>query len=115
MEQKRINGCEFKKMVYEKIQRRYSVESVYWITKAVFECMADIVENGDCLYIEEYFSLYPKLKNERRVGNFGNPLIIPKHYVPYFKTHKLLNEVCANLSVALRQDLVQNKMRGSAS
>lgn len=94
---KRHNKSEFVKMVYEKVKDRCIYWDTYWIVKAVFECMADIIENGDSLYINQYFTLYPKLMKDKRTGNFGNPCVIPEHYVPYFKTHKILNEACKDL------------------
>lgn len=94
---KRIDKHEFTNMVYDKVKGKGSWESTYWTVKAVFECMADVIENGDSLYIREYLTLYPKLKKDRVTGNFGNPCIIPEHYVPCFKSNKILKEACEQL------------------
>lgn len=92
-----INKYEFMKMVHDKVRGTCSMDDVYWTTKAVFECMAEILEDGDELFIKEYFTLYPQLKKERIVSNFGNPCICPEHYVACFKPGKKLKEACTYL------------------
>lgn len=99
MEQKKIDKHEFTKMVHDKVRGIVSAEDTYWTVKAVFECMADILEEGDSLYIREYFTLYPRLKKGRTVNNFGNPMVSPEHYVPCFKPQKILKDVCKELDV----------------
>lgn len=94
---KKINKVEFNKMVYEKLERKYPVRDIYWIVKAVFECVEDIIRDGDKLIIKDLFSLQPKLKNERVTGNFGNKCTIPSRYVPYFKPSKRLRQICKDL------------------
>lgn len=90
----RVNKHEFMQMVHDKVKGICSTEDVYWTTKAVFECMAEILEEGDELFIKEYFTLYPQLKKERTVSNFGDPCVCPEHYVPCFKPGKNLKEAC---------------------
>lgn len=96
---KRIKKMEFIKMVHDKVRNTETCNywNTYWIVKAVFDCMADILETGDCLYIREYFTLYSKKKKDKRTGNFGNPMIIPEHFETCFKPHKRLKEACKSL------------------
>lgn len=96
---KRIDKHEFTNMVHDKVRGFVSAEDTYWTVRAVFECMADILEEGNSLYIREYFTLYPKLKEERLTGNFGDPCIIPEHYVPCFKPQKILKDVCNSIPI----------------
>lgn len=94
---KDINKNEFIKMVHKKLDGKCNYWNTYWVVKTVFECMKDVLKDGQSLYISGYFSLYPKLMNERVTGNFGNPCVIPEHYVPYFKPHKYLKDACIEI------------------
>ena len=73
---RRINKYEFMKMVHDKVRGKCSMEGVYWTVKAVFECMEEILKDGNSLFIMEYFTMHPRLKKDRTVGNFGNPCVI---------------------------------------
>ena len=64
----RINKYKFIEMVHDKVRGICSRENVYWTVKAVFECMDDILEEGDELYIREYFTLYPRFKKEMKTS-----------------------------------------------
>ena len=95
-----INKKEFRDRVYKKAKDMnpyVTYENTYWILAAVFECMADILEKKETLCIYGYLTMYPNLLKEKRVGNFGNPCVIPEHYVPYFKPHVKLNKACESL------------------
>lgn len=93
----KINKYKFTEMVHDKVRGKCSRESVRWTVNAVFECMADILENGDSLSIMEYFTLYPQLKKERMASGFGNPCIVPEHYVPCFNPGSKLKKACKHL------------------
>lgn len=112
---KRIKKDEFIKMVHRKVneemQRKVDYWSVYWTVRAVFECIADILREGNLLYIREYFKIYPKLKNKRKTGNFGKLCVIPEHYIPYFKPCKKLKDVCAKLQENERLESVDENSR----
>ena len=95
---RRINKYEFMKMVHDKVRGKCSMEGVYWTVKAVFECMDDILEEGDELYIREYFTLYPRFKKEMKTSNFGNPCVIPAHYIPEFKPGSKLKRACEHFT-----------------
>ncbi|GAA6410678.1 hypothetical protein K040078D81_47950 [Blautia hominis] len=43
--------------------------------------------DGNRLVIRDTFSLQPVYKKERKFNNFGNPIVIPGHYVPEFKVY----------------------------
>lgn len=97
---KKLWKPEFDDMVYQKLKQMghyYPREVVYWCTKAVFDCMVDAIENGDSLKVHRTFSLEPRLAKEHKVGNFGNPLIIPEHYGVYFKPHGRMKKACERL------------------
>lgn len=97
MKKKRINKYEFMQMVHDKVRGICSMEDVYWTTKAVFECMEEILKEGDSLLIMGYFTMYPRLKKERKASNFGNPCTIPEHYEPCFKIGTNLKKACTYL------------------
>ena len=94
----RINKYKFIEMVHDKVRGICSRENVYWTVKAVFECMDDILEEGDELYIREYFTLYPRFKKEMKTSNFGNPCVIPAHYIPEFKPGNKLKRACEHFT-----------------
>ena len=94
----RINKNKFIEMVHDKVRGICSRENVYWTVKAVFECMDDILEEGDELYIREYFTLYPRFKKEMKASNFGNPCVIPAHYIPEFKPGSKLKRACEHFT-----------------
>ena len=94
----RINKYKFIEMVHDKVRGICSRENVYWTVKAVFECMDDILEEGDELYIREYFTLYPRFKKEMKTSNFGNPCVSPAHYIPEFKPGSKLKRACEHFT-----------------
>lgn len=84
-----ITRKKFINKVYKKLSGRYSYEAVYWIVKAVFEW----------------------LKKERIVSNFGDPGIVPAHYVPYFSSMKRWKDICKNLKVAEEEKIGKNNKK----
>lgn len=94
---RRINKYEFMKMVHDKVRGKCSMEGVYWTVKAVFECMEEILKDGNSLFIMEYLTMHPRLKKDRTVGNFGNPCVIPEHYEPCVKFGTKLKKACTYL------------------
>lgn len=90
---------DFIKLVSENLEREYSQEAIYWITKSVYKSMLDIVSNGHKLFVSDCFTLEPKLKAEKRTGNFGSPCVIPAHYEPYFKPLKKMKDLCRKIEV----------------
>lgn len=95
-----INKKKFTEKVYKKAKDMnpdVTYENTYWIVKAVFECMADIIENNQSLCIYNYLTLRPKLLKEKRVGNFGNPCVIPEHYVTDIRAHGKLKDACEKI------------------
>jgi len=96
---RRVNEKEFTQRVYEKIiekdpSHRVNYVDVYWTVRSVLDCLGDIIENGDYLYLKGWFSFYAKLKKEKKVTNFGTPLVVPQHYVACFKPYKRLRDAC---------------------
>lgn len=89
-----INKHEFIQMVFDKVRGMYTYEAAYWITKAVFESMEEILKDGNKLMIKGYISMYPQFKKERKVSNFGDPCISPEHYVPCIKPGQYLVDAC---------------------
>lgn len=69
-------------------------ETVYWTNAAFVDALVDVIENGDTLYVWDVFTLKPKVVQEHRVGNFGEPMIIPQHYTAYFESKGRLKEAC---------------------
>lgn len=106
-----ITRKKFINKVYKKLSGRHSYEAVYWIVKAVFECMTDVLEDGDKLFVTNCFTIQPRLKKERIVGNFGDPGIVPAHYVPYFNPMKRWKDICKNLKVAEEEKIGKNNKK----
>lgn len=99
--------------VYRKLNGQYPYWSVYWIVKAVFECMTDVLEEGDKLFVTNCFTIQPKLKKRKNTGNFGKPCVIPEHYVPYFTPLKHWKEICKNLKDIEEENINEiNKKHG---
>lgn len=95
-----ITRPELIKLVSQKINRQVTQEDIYWVLQGFAQCLPDILANGDTLKIGDCFTMEPKLKKKRKVGNFGKgEMIIPAHYVPCFRPYKKLKDVCANLPV----------------
>lgn len=94
---KTITKSDLRKLVYEKVRGIYTTDAVYWIVQTVFECMEEILRDGDKLVIMNSFSLEPKLKKAKPTGNFGNKCIIPARYVPYFKPSKKWKAICKEM------------------
>lgn len=98
-----ITRPELIDMVSEKIDRKYNQVEIYYILQATFRCFEDILKNGDTLKVFDCFTMKPMLRKERQTGNFGKGnIIIPAHYVPYFRPYKKLVDACASLPVKKR-------------
>lgn len=82
-----------------RLSRRYNFWDLYWIIKAIYECMTDVLRNGDKLFIADCFVLQPKLKPEKYAGNFGHPCIVPEYYIPHFKPFKRWKDICKGLDL----------------
>lgn len=66
--------------------------------------MEEIIRDGNKLVIKDTFSLKPVYKKERKISNFGNPIVIPGHYVPQFKVYHRLKDACAEYEESLKND-----------
>ena len=101
MSGRRIKRREFVDMVYNKIhegRRHVNWEDIYWVNKAVMDCIVDIIENGDTLFVQGSFNIKPKLIKEHTVGNFGkSKVIIPEHYTAVLKPKGRIKEACEKL------------------
>ena len=94
-----IKRWEFVKMVSERVHHECPQWVIYYVIKAVFHCMADILKDGNRFVVGETFSLEPKYKEEATYSNFGKePVTIPGHYEPCFKPYHRLKDACAELT-----------------
>ena len=94
-------------MVYEKIhddRRHVNWIDVYWTNKAVMDCIVDVIENGDTLFVRGAFNIEPKFINQHKVGNFGNPTVIPEHYTAVLKPKVRIKEACEKLMEREKND-----------
>lgn len=94
-----IKRWEFVKMVSERVHHECPQWVIYYVIKAVFHCMEDILKDGNRFVAGETFSLEPKYKEEATYSNFGKePVTIPGHYEPCFKPYHRLKDACAELT-----------------
>lgn len=97
-----------------KLSKRYTYWDLYWLVKAIYECMTDILKDGNKLYVADCFTLYPKFKKEKVAGNFGRPCISPGHYVPYMLPMKRWKNICRELNFSdVEQAQVKDGRRGN--
>lgn len=94
-----ITRLEFRKMVYEKLGREFPVRTVNPIVDTVFDCMEEILANGDKLHLMNCFSLQPKLRKEKTRMSFKKKCVTPAHYIPYFKPSKRYKDICKEFEV----------------
>lgn len=100
MSGKKIKRRDFVDMVYERLKEEghwCSWSDVYWQNKAFIDCLIDIIEEGNTFQVFGAFMIKPKLIQERKVYNFGEPKIIPEHYVAYLKPSRRMKEACETL------------------
>lgn len=97
------------KMISEKMYNRYSQDEIYWIIKYFFDCIEDILRNGDTLRLYNTLVVYPVLKRERKCFNFGNgDIIIPAHWEAAIKLMTRYQNACSDLPLP-EDDKKKNK------
>lgn len=95
-----------------RLSKRYSYWDLYWIIKAIYECMTDILREGNKLYVADCFTLFPKYKKEKIAGNFGKPCVSHAHYVPYMLPMQRWKDICRELDVSgIEQELREKEKR----
>ena len=95
---KTISRWDFIKMVSKKVEGKCPQTDIYYVVQAVFECFADVLREGNRFVVGNIFSLEPRYKKSKKVSNFGNPMIIPGHWVPHFKAYSKLKNACDELN-----------------
>lgn len=73
---------ELIRMISEQVDHECPQWVIYYVVQAMGKGM-----DGNRLVIRDTFSLQPVYKKERKFNNFGNPIVIPGHYVPEFKVY----------------------------
>lgn len=102
---KTISRWEFIKMVSKKVKGEYPQMDIYYIIQATFECLADVLKDGNKFIVGSTFSLEPRYREERKCSNFGKePVVVPGHWEPYFKAYSKLKNACAELDELQRDD-----------
>lgn len=94
---KTVTRWDFIKMVSKKVEGKCPQRYIYYIVQAVFDCFEDILKDGNRFVVGNIFSLEPRYKKERKIGNFGNPMTIPGHWEPRFKAYCRLKRACEEL------------------
>ena len=76
-----------------------SEEAVDLVLSAFFDTIIEAVENGNCINLKGYMTIYPKLYNSKKVHNVSdNQLIsIPERYKPRIKAGSKLENACKKL------------------
>ena len=77
-----ISRWELIRMISEQVDHECPQWVIYYVVQAMGKGM-----DGNRLVIRVTFSLQPVYKKERKFNNFGNPIVIPGHYVPEFKVY----------------------------
>lgn len=93
-----ITRHKFVKRLYDKLNckgysrrlsKRFIYSDSYWVTRAVFECMEDVLKEGNKLFVADCFTLQAKFVAEHMAEHgFEKPeerKVIPAHYIAHFK------------------------------
>lgn len=92
----------------------YTYWDLYWIIKVIYECMTDVLREGNQLYVADCFTLQPKYKKEKIAENFGHPCVGAAHYVPFMKPLTRWKEICRGLSIEDVEGRSPEKEEGKA-
>lgn len=76
-----------------------SEETVNLVLSAFFDTVIEALENGDCIKLKGYMTIYPKLYRSKRVHNVSDSKIIniPERYKPRIKAGSKLENACKKL------------------
>ena len=76
-----------------------SEETVDLVLSAFFDTIIETLENGDCIKLKGYMTIYPKLFNSKQVHNVSDNQIIsiPARYKPRIKAGSKLENACKKL------------------
>lgn len=76
-----------------------SEETVDLVLSAFFDTIIQALENGDCVKLKGYMTIYPKLFNSKQVHNVSDNQIIsiPARYKPRIKAGSKLENACKKL------------------
>lgn len=76
-----------------------SEETVDLVLGAFFDTIIEALENGDCIKLKGYMTIYPKLYNSKKVHNVSDNQIIciPERYKPRIKIGSKLENACKKL------------------
>lgn len=76
-----------------------SEETVNLVLSAFFDSIIEALENGNCVKLKGYMTIYPKLYNPKKVHNVADNQIvhIPERYKPRIKAGSKLENACKNL------------------
>jgi nucleoid DNA-binding protein len=74
-------------------------ETVDMVISAFLDSIVDILEEGDCVKLKGYVTIYPKYYKAKKVNNIvDNQVIdIPERYKPKIKAGSKLENACKNL------------------
>lgn len=77
-----------------------SEETVDLVLSAFFDTVIEILQNGDCIKLKGYMTIYPKMYKPKTIHSVsGNEIIdIPKRYKARIKAGSKLENGCKNLS-----------------
>lgn len=79
-----------------RLSKNYSYWDLYWLIKAIYECMGDVLKDGNKLYVSGCFTLQPRYRKPKRPGNYTETIISGRYY-PYFKPLKAWKQICLEL------------------
>lgn len=76
-----------------------SEETVDLVLSAFFDTVIEILQNGDCIKLKGYMTIYPKMYKPKTIHSVsGNEIIdIPKRYKTRIKAGSKLENGCKNL------------------
>lgn len=76
-----------------------SEETVDLMLSAFFDTIIETLQNGDCIKLKGYMTIYPKMYKPKRIHSVsGSEIIdIPKRYKARIKAGSKLENACRNL------------------
>lgn len=92
-----------------KYHLKYNQKIIDTIIAALCEAIAITIENGDTIWIKNYFKIEPKYRKDTvmKANGFRNTNIntnfIPAHYIPKFIPGNKIKEACKNLTDNMRE------------
>ena len=76
-----------------------SEATVDLVLSAFFDSIIEALENGDCIKLKGYMTIYPKMYKPKRIHNVADNQIvhIPERYKPKIKAGSKLENACKKL------------------